>query len=189
MIWFISGLSMLFGAMMLMYFIIRSSRAADVGFGTLHLPRLLLLSTALVLTASATVQLAVIAIRRERQDLMRAWLLVTLFVGIAFCAVQVPSLGSLFHRHLEIVRVHTMAGGNANNLMGVNPFFGIIAVFILVHALHVLGGIVQLGLVTHGAFTGKYDHEYYNPVKHSALYWHFLDVVWLAMYGMMVLAG
>ncbi len=189
MIWFISALSMLFGAMLLGYLAIRTTRAADVGFGTIELPRMLWLSTALVLLASATIQAAVISIRRERQDLLRAWLVVTLMIGIAFCCVQLPSLGILVKHHLANVHAHELAGGDANNLLRVNPFFGIIFVFILIHALHVLGGIVELLLVTHGAFAGKYDHEYYNPVKHSAIYWHFLDVVWLAMFGMMFLAG
>lgn len=189
MIWFISGLSMLFGAMILGYVYIRTSRKDDVQFGTLALPHLFWISTAIVLLASATIQSAVIAIRRERQDLLRAWLVVTLMLGIAFCLVQAPSMLTLVKQHLALVRAYDAAGGDANNLMHVNPFFGLIFVFILVHALHVIGGIVQLGMVTHGAFAGKYDHEYHNPVKHSAIYWHFLDVVWLAMYGMMVLAG
>lgn len=189
MIWFISGLTMLFGAMMLGYFIVRWNRAADVQFGSLQLPHLFWISTAIVLVASATIQSAVIAIRRERQDLLRAWLVVTLLLGVAFCFVQMPSMIALVKQHLAIIQSHQAAGGDANNLMRVNPFFGLIFVFFLVHALHVLGGIIQLLFVTHGAFTGKYDHEFYNPVKHSAIYWHFLDVVWLAMFGMMVLAG
>lgn len=189
MFWFIAGLSMLFGAMVLGYVFIRASRREDVQFGTIELPRMLWISTALVLLASATIQSALIAIRRERQDLLRAWLVVTLMLGLAFCAIQIPSLATLLKHHLANVRAHQLAGGDANNLMGVNPFFGLIAVFIIVHALHVLGGIVQLLFVTHGAFRGRYDHEFYNPVKHAAIYWHFLDIVWIALYGMMYLAG
>lgn len=189
MIWFIGGLSMLFGAMLVAYLLIRTNRAADVGFGTIHLPHRFWFSTALVLAASVTIQSAVIAIRRERQDLLRAWLVVTILIGIAFCAVQAPAMGTLVQQHLANLRAHDAVLGDASNLNRVNPFFGIIFVFILIHALHVVGGIIQLLFVTHGAFSGKYDHEFYNPVKHSALYWHFLDVVWVAMYGMMYLAG
>ncbi len=189
MIWFISGLSMLFGAMILGYMIIRTSRASDVEFGTLQLPHMFWLSTAIVLLASATIQSAVIAIRRERQDLLRAWLVTTLILGVLFCLLQMPSMAFLVNQHLANLRIYDASGGDASNLMRVNPFFGLIFVFILVHALHVIGGIVQLAIVTHGAFSGKYDHEFHNPVKHSAIYWHFLDVVWIIMYGMMFLAG
>lgn len=179
---------MLFGAGMLGYLAVRLNRTDEVAIGTLHLPHTLWLSTALVLLASATIQLAVAAIRRERQDRLRAWLIVTLLVGIAFCIVQTPALGSLVHQHFEQLRAYDLAGGYRAGA-SVNPLFGLIFIFILIHAAHVLGGIVQLVIVTRGAFLGRYDHEYYNPVKHAAMYWHFLDVVWLVMFGLMFGAG
>lgn len=187
-IWFISGLGMLFGALMLGYIAIRLNRRDDVPIGQLHLPHLLWLSTALVLVASATIQAAVVAIRRERQDLLRAWLVTTLIVGVLFCCVQVPSLWSLVRQHLDAMAEFDRAGGFPAGAR-TQPFFGIIFVFILVHAAHVIGGIVQLVLVVRNAFAGRYDHEFYNPVKHTAIYWHFLDVVWLIMFGTMVAAG
>lgn len=194
-IWFISGLGMLFGALMLGYLAIRLTRRADVPIGDLHLPPLLWLSTALVLVASVTVQLAVRAIRRERQDLLRGWLVATLVVGLLFVFVQAPSLTTLVQEHLATMRQFDQAGGGGftdgmpSGTIRPQPFFGIIFVFILVHAAHVAGGIVQLVLVIRNAFAGRFDHEYYNPVKHTAMYWHFLDVVWLLMFGTMVTLG
>ena len=195
MIWFLSGLGMLFGSAMLGYIAVRMNRRPDVAIGSIHLPHLLWLSTALVLLASATIQAAVVAIRRERQDMMRGWLAATLVIGLLFCAVQIPSLGSLVHQHLEAMREFDAAGGGgfsngvATGTVRVQPFFGMIFAFILVHAAHVLGGLIQLGFVIRGAFRGRYDHEYYNPVKHAAMYWHFLDVVWLIMFCTMYAAG
>lgn len=188
MIWFISGLAMLFGAGLIGYIMIRVNRADTIGIGTLHLPRTLWISTALVMVASATIQLAVIAIRHERQDRLRAWLVTTLLIGIAFVIVQLPSLASLLHQHYEQMNAFNAAGGFAAGAKS-NPLFGLIFVYILIHAAHVIGGIIQLIAVTRGAFLGRYDHEYYNPVKHAAMYWHFLDVVWLVMFGLMVGAG
>lgn len=195
MIWFISGLGMLFGAGIMGYIMIRMNRADTVAIGSLHLPSALWLSTALVLTASATIQLAVMAIRHERQDRLRAWMVVTLLIGIAFIIVQLPSLATLLHQHQELNAQYDLRraaveaeGGDKWSVHG-NPLFGLIFVFILIHAAHVVGGIVQLIFVTRGAFKGRYDHEYYNPVKHAAMYWHFLDVVWLIMFGLMVGAG
>ena len=188
MIWFLSGLSMLFGAGMLGYIMIRLNRTEDVAIGSLHLPRTLWLSTGLVLLASITIQLAVSAIRRERQDRLRAWLIVTLLIGIAFCVVQAPALTTLIQQHLSQMAAFDAAGGRAAGAR-TNPLFGLIFMFILIHAAHVVGGILQLVAVTRGAFLGKYDHEYYNPVKHAALYWHFLDVIWLIMFGLIYGAG
>ena len=36
---------------------------------------------------------------------------------------------------------------------------------------------------------GKYDHERHFPIRFSALYWHFLDVVWVVMLGCFALAA
>jgi heme/copper-type cytochrome/quinol oxidase subunit 3 len=188
MIWFISGLGMLFGAGLLGYIMIRMNRADTIGIGSLQLPHLLWLSTVLVVVASVTIQLAVSAIRREQQDRLRAWLVVTLLVGIAFVVIQIPSLGSLIRQHHEQMEKFNAAGGFPAGAIS-NPLFGLIFVYIQIHAAHVLGGIIQLIVVTRSAFAGKYDHEYFNPVKHTAMYWHFLDFVWLIMFGLMAGAG
>jgi cytochrome c oxidase subunit 3 len=53
----------------------------------------------------------------------------------------------------------------------------------------VAGGIVALVATTVSAFRGKYDHENHAGVKHAAMYWHFLDIVWIVMYATMAIAG
>jgi cytochrome c oxidase subunit 3 len=58
-----------------------------------------------------------------------------------------------------------------------------------VHALHVLGGLIGLGVTTAHAFQGRYDHENYVGVKSAAMYWHFLDGVWIIMYLGIFFAG
>jgi heme/copper-type cytochrome/quinol oxidase subunit 3 len=67
--------------------------------------------------------------------------------------------------------------------------YGLIFFLILVHALHVVGGLVGLSVTTAHALQGRYDHERYGGVKHAAMYWHFLDAVWLVMYGCLATAG
>jgi cytochrome c oxidase subunit 3 len=39
------------------------------------------------------------------------------------------------------------------------------------------------------AAMGKYDHESNMGVRHAALYWHFLDAVWLVMLTMFLVTG
>ncbi len=58
---------------------------------------------------------------------------------------------------------------------------GMVVVLALLHALHVAGGIIALGMVSLRAMHGKYDHERHWPVDFAAQYWHFLDVIWLFM--------
>ena len=67
--------------------------------------------------------------------------------------------------------------------------YGLVFCLILLHALHVIGGVISLCVVTVRALHGRYDHENYLGVKYAAAYWHFLDIIWLIMFGMFLLTG
>jgi heme/copper-type cytochrome/quinol oxidase subunit 3 len=135
-----------------------------------------------------SISLAVAAVRRERQRAFRGWLAATLGIAAAFVLVQAPSLGSILVSHLDQLRA---AAGSAAEGVARPPMalLGLIFFLIVVHALHVVGGIVALGWVLYRAGQNAYDHEHYLPIRHTALYWHFLDVVWLVMFGTMLLLG
>ena len=57
------------------------------------------------------------------------------------------------------------------------------------HALHVVGGLVPLAVTTARAWQGKYTAVAHAGVEHVALYWHFLDVIWLVLFGVLVLTS
>ena len=59
----------------------------------------------------------------------------------------------------------------------------------VIHALHLFGGILPLAVVTRNAHLGAYDHEAHAPVKYVTMYWHFLDVVWIAMFAVLLVTG
>ncbi|MFT3787528.1 MAG: cytochrome c oxidase subunit 3 [Tepidisphaeraceae bacterium] len=194
--WFLSTLGMLFAASLLGYIIIRLQRAwpnnvdaveqvAPIPIGSLRgeFPSVLWLSTAIVLAASVTIQLALRAVEREQQNKLRRWTLITLALGVLFCVIQLPAMASLIREHLARMSEAATAAKLGNALLG------LAFVLILLHALHVLGGIVHLLNVAHGAKRGLYDHESHGPVKHAAMYWHFLDLVWMLMFATFYIAG
>jgi heme/copper-type cytochrome/quinol oxidase subunit 3 len=172
---FLASLTMLFGASMLGYALIRA-RSTSPQLHSLHLPRSLWISTALMLAASFTLQHALGAVRRERQLELRRHLVMTCIFAAAFIVIQTPAL-------LLLLREHRALRDQGMHL------YGLIFFLILLHALHVLGGIIGLGVTTRHAFAGRYDHESHAGVKHAAMYWHFLDVVWIIMYGGLAIAG
>jgi heme/copper-type cytochrome/quinol oxidase subunit 3 len=67
--------------------------------------------------------------------------------------------------------------------------FGLAFCLILLHAAHVIGGVVALWVVTVKAMKDRYDHENYQGVRHAAVYWHFLDIVWVAMLAVFLIMG
>jgi cytochrome c oxidase subunit 3 len=56
------------------------------------------------------------------------------------------------------------------------------------HAFHVLTGLILLAIVWVNGKKGLYDEKHY-PVEAAAVYWHFIDVVWIFFYPALYLVG
>lgn len=57
------------------------------------------------------------------------------------------------------------------------------------HALHVVTGLVFLGIVLRKGLMGLYSQEKHWGVEAAAVYWHFVDVVWIFFYPALYLIG
>ncbi|MEM9019674.1 MAG: cytochrome c oxidase subunit 3 [Planctomycetota bacterium] len=172
---FLAALMVLFVAGMLAYIIIRLTSAQAPPLQSLKMPLVLWLSTAAILTSSYTIHRAVENIRHERQDKFRQALVGTLLLAVPFFLAQGAGLASL------LAQTAAMQQGG--------PLMKAVVFLVIVHALHVVGGLVPLIVITRQAHAGRYDHEYHTPVENLARYWHFLDVVWLLMFGVFVVLG
>lgn len=184
---FLAALAVLFVAGMLAYIIVRitgtierthpvTGEVVPAKAPPLHsidMPIVLWLSTAAILISSFTIHRALDNVIHERQDRFRQALFVTILLALPFFLAQGAGLATLLGRAAE--------GGAALQ--------NAIVFLIIVHALHVVGGLVPLFVITRRAHAGKYDHEYHTPVRNLALYWHFLDAVWVVMFAAFLLLG
>ena len=182
---FLTALGMLFAASMLGYLLIRFNvLAQDISrspeYGQIDLPWGLWLSTAVILASSYTIHRALQSVRHERQARFRHALTLTAGLAVAFLLVQAPSLTTLLQEHRAIADVDPERG---------TRLYGLIFFLILLHAMHLVGGMLPLLVVTYHAHRGRYDHEHFASVQYLAMYWHFLDVVWLILFGVLLLAG
>jgi cytochrome c oxidase subunit 3 len=164
---FLVSLSVLFIASLAGYITIRLEAEVWPPPGTPPLPSGLWLSTVIIILSSFTMQMAFIGARQDRQGLMRLMLAVTTLLGIAFLVCQ-----GLNWRGLIEAQVPSTAG----------LFLFSFYVLTGLHALHVLGGLILLTGVTYLAFQGRYWSLHHPGVRHAAIYWHFLDVVWLVLF-------
>lgn len=57
------------------------------------------------------------------------------------------------------------------------------------HAVHVVTGLIFLGVVLRNGSRGLYSAEKHWPVEAAAVYWHFVDVVWIFFYPALYLIG
>jgi cytochrome c oxidase subunit 3 len=73
--------------------------------------------------------------------------------------------------------------------VGENAMSSIFYTMTGMHALHVLSGVIFLYVVYRKGKNGYYTKENRFPVEAAAIYWHFVDVVWVFFYPALYLMG
>lgn len=184
---FLLGLALVFASGMLVYVIfrLRAPGLAEIGeYRGLMTNWKLFASTAVVLAASFTIHRSLKAVQVEDQARFRRWLWITNVLAIVFVAIQIPAMVNLLSLDPDAGSALTQTAGERAGRLWAVLFF-----FVLLHAAHVVGGIIYLAVVTVRARRQVYDHEHYVGVRHAALYWHFLDVIWIMMFGTFLALG
>jgi cytochrome c oxidase subunit III len=183
----LAALGMLFASSMWLYVLMRLRFFGNIAPAPVHMPYLAWGSTAVLLAGSFTIHRAVVAIRRERLANCLRFLYITCALAVLFLIVQSPVMAQILAQHRAF-----HAAPQPGEPPGVTrrvSMYGLVFFLVLVHALHVLGGIVALAMVTLRARRQLYDHENYLGVQFAARYWHFLDIVWIAMFTMFLVMG
>jgi len=182
----LASLGMLFVAGMLLYLLFFLHFFGDVQMVRVHLPRLTWASTLVLIAGSYSIHRAVAAVQLERQAQMRRWLYITSGLALVFLAIQIPCMAKIWSNYAAVV---APAIAQTTGRVRPVPLDGLVFCLIGLHAAHVVGGIIVMAIVTYNAHRGRYDHEQYMAVKHAALYWHFLDVIWLMMFTVFTITG
>ncbi len=170
---FLLSLAMLFGASIAAFAYLRLTSPALQGNERLELPLVLVVATAVLLGAGLAMYQATQNAKRGHFPLLRRWLSWTWGLSALFIAVQVPGLIQLLDRH-RVLEEST---------------YGIAFALVVVHALHVVGGMVPLSMLAWKARVNRLDSEHLLSVRACAAYWHFLEAVWLALLGAFFLWG
>ena len=171
---FLASLGMIFATSMVGYLVIRVQADAWPPPGMPSLPAVLWGSTALLLLSSGTVAWALRSVRSGRVAMVGPLMLITLGLGVGFLSLQVFAWSALLRAELTVL----------SNLYGFT-FYMLTGL----HAAHVIGGLIPMAVVTAKALGGRYTPEAHAGVTYSAMYWHFLDAVWLVMFAAMVIAA
>lgn len=162
---FLISLAMLFGASIAAFAYLRLTNPALQGSERMEMPLVLGVSTAVLLGAGLAMFKATQHAKRGRFPLLRQWLARAWLASALFIAVQVPGLIQLLDRHRALEA----------------STYGIAFALIVVHALHVVGGMVPLSMLAWKARVHRLDSEHLLSVRACAAYWHFLEAVWVAL--------
>jgi cytochrome c oxidase subunit 3 len=130
--------------------------------------------TAVLLTSSVTMVLAVRAAKLGARSHVVGWLLATMLGGITFDVLHLREWLGLIE---EGVRLFKNPWGTP--LFGAT-FFGLTGL----HMTHVTIGVVYLGIIAIGTSRSRFTEE---DVEVSGLYWHFVDLVWMFIFPLVYL--
>jgi cytochrome c oxidase subunit I+III len=126
--------------------------------------RLPALNTAILLTSSVTMVWAERSLRAGRTQRSRVGLAITLTLGVLFLAFQIYE-----YTRKSLSPTHDAYGSLFYTITGF-------------HGAHVFVGLVMLAVVLVRALRGHFSAERHEAFSNVAMYWHFVDVVWLAVF-------
>ena len=152
-----------------------AGRHTDVLLGTLN--------TAVLLTSSCAVAIAVAAVEHEQRHRIARLLWLTVALGIVFLAVKGLEYRKDWHDGLVPGTSFSLAG-----TPGAELFFMVYFFATALHAVHLTIGIVMMAAFAVGAARGS---DWVGPprLQVAALYWHFVDVVWIFLWPLLYLMG
>ncbi len=134
------------------------------------LPDAFMISTVLIIASSITFHLAKNAIKKDNRNLATAMLLATLALGIGFVAAQ-------FNGFSEVIKAGYYFTGAGSTVT--TSFLYIVTV---VHLAHLFAGLIVLLVVIYNHFKQKYNASQSLGIELGAMFWHFLDVVWVYLF-------
>lgn len=152
-------------------FIVKSNQ---VNWIPVAIPKVFWVSTAAILISSATLQMALRSFKQRAMSQYRVLIGVTLLLGVAFVLLQWFGFKELWAQKI------TFNGSGAGQFLYV--IFGL-------HAVHVVGGIITLLIMFIKAFIGKIKLYSSVPVEVAAIYWHFVDLLWIYLLLFFVVIG
>jgi cytochrome c oxidase subunit III len=169
---FLAGDAMSFGALLAGYGALRySSVDWPVPAQVLGI-QLTAFMTFLLICSSVTMVKGLAAIQQgDRAGLVR-FLGLTILGGLTFLGMQAYEWTHLIHRGM----------GLSGNPFGASLFSTTFFCATGFHGMHVSGGVIYLICILVQAMRGKYSATNYNPVEIVALYWHFVDLVWILVF-------
>jgi cytochrome c oxidase subunit 3 len=164
----LAAILMMFTALTSAY-IVRAASAND--WQPLTMPRVLLLSTALILSSSGTLEAARRNLKGTANPKYKRWLLVTVALGLGFLVSQLLAWRQLVRQGIYVAS---------------NPHSSFFYLLTATHGVHLLGGLVALVYLS---LRGRVRRENELAVAKGqatadavALYWHFMDGLWIYLF-------
>ena len=130
--------------------------------------------TFFLLSSSLTIALANWQLKRENKKTLLVLLSVTILFGLIFLVGQATEYARLVDLDVTI----------SKNVFG-SAFFTLTGF----HGLHVILGLIVLTIMAIMIATGKFRAIMETTFESASMYWHFVDVVWIAVFSVVYIGA
>lgn len=137
---------------------------------TFELPNAFYISTLLIILSSITISMSQRFIKKGKRELSIVLLLITFALGIAFVWQQYAGFEDL--RNAGLFFTGPTSTVSTSFIIGIT----------LMHAFHVFAGIIVLLVVIYNHFKYKYTSDDLLGFELGAIFWHFIDVLWIYLF-------
>jgi len=143
-------------------------RKGDGNWLQFALPSAFMLSTALVVLSSIALQWSFAQAKKNELTKVKIGMGITLLLGLGFVGAQMLA-------YSQLVNIGLFLNGN--------PSVGFLYVITFIHALHVVSAIIALIVIFAQAFRFQVHSKKLLGMKLVTLFWHFLGILWIYLYG------
>jgi cytochrome c oxidase subunit 3 len=133
-------------------------------------PSAFYISTLAIILCSVTFHLAKISIRKDNRQATTSFLLATLLLAISFVFCQFKGFEQMTDQNYYFT-------GPESNIT--TTFLYVIATL---HLAHLAGGLISLLIIIYNHFKQKYNSSQLLGIELGAMYWHFLDFLWICLF-------
>ena len=165
----LTAIIMLFAGLTSAYIVLRGVPT----WQNIALPSLLWPNTAVLLMSSLAIEFSRRAARKDQLQSMKRWLAVGGVFGLAFLVGQLAAWRQLVNAGVYL----------PSTLQ--SSFFYILTGL---HGLHLLGGVIAMGVVMSGAMKNRLTAFNHEPLKLCAMYWHVMDALWVYLFLLLLLS-
>jgi cytochrome c oxidase subunit 3 len=161
------------GSMIMLFAGLTSALVVRKGEGNwlqFDMPQYFYFSTAVMLLSSLTMNMASSASKNNQHSKIKTMLGLTLTLGLIFIILQVAGWGQLYDQKVVFAGKESNASGS------------FMYVLTGLHLAHLVGGIIYLLVVFGGSLKEKYNSNNRLSIQLCAIYWHFLDLLWIYLF-------
>lgn len=174
---------LLFGGMFLVYSVYKFLHFEEFHLAAKELNTLFgALNTAILLTSSLTMALSITALQKEKKQLSIFLQIITIVFALAFMVNKYFEWTAKFHHGIYPGSEELLAKSNGEIL-----FFGLYYIMTGLHGLHVIIGVVLIGVMTFFTYKNVITKDNYVKLESAGLYWHLVDIIWIFLFPLFYL--